>query len=135
MINLALPIIDTNLLIPFFAQEKPFDEVKKILQNGVYINDYIVCETLNFLQNKYSVNASMVAQKFLFQKSDIFNFLHIDGDIRRLASVIRVKFADNKFSFTDSLMLAQAQIYDLKVLTQEWSMQNYKPVRVENPLV
>lgn len=133
-INKVAPLADTNVLISFFAEDNNFDIAKDcIYQQGVYINDYIVCELLNNLQKLVHSKYALQVFKKIFGSVETYNFLDITDKQRDKASEIMEKYLDNNFTFTDCLILAQAEEYGLKVYTSDIRMQNYKNVEVINP--
>jgi len=128
------PIIDSNILISFFTVDKNYENSKKVIyENGGFYNEFILCETLNYIQNKYSHFHSMDAYNLMVKGHNTFFFLPIALELYSIASDIRNKYADNNYTMTDCLILAQAEQLGFKVYTADIRMQNYKAVEVINP--
>ncbi len=132
--NINISIIDSNIFISFFSKNIKYLEIKEILKKGAYLNNYIFCETLNFLQNKLSIFQSIQAQKHIIKNNQHFIFLPFNENLLKQAELIRDKYYNNQFAFTDALILAQAEFYNLKVYTRDMKMQNYINAKVINPI-
>jgi len=128
MIDRTIPIIDSNVLISYFSEDINFKQTEKMLENDFYLNDYILCEVLNFLQNKLSYSASFKAERFIFDTS--FGFLPVSTEVIDIARDIRETYADNKFTFTDCIILAQSQIYEMDIYTNDEKMGSYTKAKV-----
>lgn len=126
----SIPIADSNILISFFTKDGNFEKSAKILKKRVYINDYIICEVLNFLQNRFSYELSAHAENFIFHTPNTFRILPTHYNFYTKALNIRQKYADNLFSFTDAFILAQAEYHRLKISTRDRKLASYKEVEV-----
>lgn len=127
-------LIDTNVLIPYLSRYFDNSELDQYLTQGVYVNELIIGETLNFIQNKYSARHSIASQKQIMDNPEIFEFLEITNEVRLLAWQVRQKYADNKLSYVDSMILAQAKLNNLTILTQDKAMIASGFTQVFNPL-
>ena len=127
-INKKIPLTDSNVIISFFAEDKHFDQSREIISEGVYVNDFILCETLNFFQNKFSFYISHKIEKLILTNTE--NFCHLPSHLNFYlkAMEIREKFAYNQLTFTDSFILSQAEFHGLKVCTRDQKMKNYEKV-------
>lgn len=115
-------LIDTNVLIQYLSRFFDNSDLDQYLTQGVYVNELILGETLNFIQNKYSAKHSIASQKQIIDNPEIFELLEITNEVRLLAWQVRQKYADNKLSYVDSVILAQAKIFNFTILTQDKAM-------------
>ncbi len=132
-INSNIPLADSNVLISYLIQDQNFDQARRAISQGCYYNEFILCEVLNFIQNKYSYNFSIKAHQLISFNTNLFVFLPTNLALQIKAVKIRTKFQDNEFSFTDSIILAQADENGLVVFTNDKKMSNYEQVKVLDP--
>ena len=132
-VNPNIPLVDSNVLISYLTKDKYFDKAKTAISKGCYYNEFILCEVLNFIQNKYGQTQSILVHDIIFNKPNQFQFLATNYELQIIARDIRQIFKDNNFSFTDSIILAQGKFHKLLVYTDDDKMANYKKVRVINP--
>ena len=130
-----IPLLDTNILVSFFIEDYNFIQAKEIISSqGGYINDFILCETLNYIQKKLSTfHVDEVYNEIRYRTENTYSFLEITSELRDKAHIIYQKYIDNNYTFTDCLIPAQAEQLGLKVYTSDIRMQNYKAVEVINP--
>ncbi|MCP4163140.1 MAG: PIN domain-containing protein [Deltaproteobacteria bacterium] len=135
-INKNIPIADSNILISYFTKDNNYKKAKEaIKEKGCYYNEFILCETVNYIQNKYSHFHSMDAHRIIVQDSFSFSFLPALECLYKPAMDLREKYADNCFALTDCIVLVQAESLGLTVHTSDIKMQNYRAVNVINPLI
>ena len=134
-IDPTLYLMDSNILISYFIQDAYQKRIAEFLTNGCYINHVVFHETLNFLHNKYSPFRSLQAAKIMLTHPHVFIFLDIEPEAEHAAAMIMEQFLDNGLSFVDCVLLAQAEQYRVAgVYTMDKKMQNYRRVRVVNPI-
>ncbi len=130
IVNPYIPLVDSNILISFFIHDVHFESSQSILRKEIYINDFVVCETLNFLQNKVSFFLSQAAEESIFSSQFIFRRIEISSEVLIKAQEIRQIYADNELQFTDAVLLAQSEIFGLTLYTRDQRMLGYKKATV-----
>ena len=125
-INKYRPIVDTCIWINLFTKQQRVHP--NFLQSGAYINCFILCELLNYLQNKYSHHESLKAQNTIIKLKENIKFISETNKNHQAAISLRQKYYDNKYTYTDCIILAQAQNHGLKVYTTDIKMQSYPDV-------
>lgn len=128
-------IADSNILISYFTQDEGYVQARESIRSGVLINTLILTETLNFIHNKYSAYYSQRALSEILKLPGRFVLMPADYDLLPKVELLMHQFLDNRLSFVDCFILAQAEKYDVKVLTSDERMGNYTKVKVINPLV
>ncbi len=85
-----VPLIDSNILISYFTEDNNYLKSKELLyQNRCYLNDYILCEILNYIQKKESNYHSVQVYLEIRDSEKLFMFLPVDIDLRNKANDIR----------------------------------------------
>ena len=125
--------IDTNLLVDFFDNTPKKPELINCFKYGCFLNYCIFSELTNFLKNRFSTYKAYQTADKIFNNPDIFQFIPITEEDSFLALQIMQKFLDNNYSYTDSLILAQAEKLEIKVFTRDKVMINYQKVNVKIP--
>ena len=125
--------IDTNLLVDFFDNTPKKPELINCFKYGCFLNYCIFSELTNFLKNRFSTYKAYQTADKIFNNPDIFQFIPITEEDSFLALQIMQKFLDNNYSYTDSLILAQAEKLEIKVFTRDKVMINYQKVDVKIP--
>lgn len=129
------PIVDSNILISFFIEDIHFEKSKQIMREKVYINDFILCEVSNFIQNKISSYQALKTVNYIFENPEFFHTLPTEKIHLENAKKIMNDYRDNKFTLTDSLILAQGEYHQFHVLTQDLRMQNFPKINIQNPFL
>jgi predicted nucleic acid-binding protein len=128
----TIPIIDSNVLLDIFMESQDKDKAVRIIKkNGCFINELVLCEVLNFIQNKWSYYHSCKIQQYIFDRPETFQFLSHTKDNFKHASKIRQQYNDCEFSFTDCVILAQSITHNLSVVTRDTRMFSCKEAVVE----
>jgi len=128
-----IPLVDSNILIDYFLSSKNTDIATKLIDNSVYLIQPVLVETLNFIKNKSSNFSSFQAAKLILENPQTFNFLPYVPDFVSESLEIMDKYLSAKLAFTDCLLLAHAQYYDLKLFSQDQKMQAFPEASVVNP--
>jgi len=128
-------IFDSNILIPYLLRNFELRKLRDYLLKGVYLNELVLTETLNYIQNRYPSSYSILCQQQVEDNQNIFQILEISPEIRSRGWQIRQKYADNKLAYTDAIILAQAQFYSLTILTQDQAMLSSGIANGFNPLI
>lgn len=131
--NRSIPLVDSNILISFFIQDEYFETASKILSKRAHVNDYVFTEVVNFIHQKQSAYHAFGAALDILERQDYFIFIPIETNTRVAALDIMQKYLYNRYAFTDSLLLAQAEVLKLKLITTDVRMQNYRSVNVIDP--
>lgn len=132
-INKNINLVDSNIWIDFFLNTKPESLLDGVFSKPVYLNLTILTETINFIQNKVSFKDSLESAKLIVEHPNHFIILPTTPDDLILAKKINQKYFVSKIGFSDSLILAQAQNYGLKLLSQDVRLQIYSDVTVVHP--
>ncbi len=72
-------------------------------------------------------------QESIFGDTSIFHRIDISDEVFEKARNIRLSYADNEWQFTDSILLAQSELLDLKLYTRDKKMLNYRRANVICP--
>ena len=125
--------IDTNLLLDFFDNTPKKPELIDCFRYGCLLNYCIFSELTNLIKNKFSTDKSFKSANTILTHTNDFEIVPITNQDKILALEIMQKFLDNNYSYTDSLILAQAQRLQTKVFARDKVMINYQKVFVEIP--
>lgn len=133
MINSNWKIIDTNIFVDWLMEVRSSDEMQIIFSEPVYLNYNILTELTNFLQNRYSHYHALESLNLILENPGQFLFLPVNDLLIFDAQKIMDKYQSAQYSWSDSLIIAQAEFYSLKVLTQDRKMTIYPNVSISNP--
>lgn len=134
IISPHIPLFDSNVIINYFLQNESAKVVENILkEHGCYIVQAVLCETLNFLHNRQSAYFSLSAAKAIIGMPKLFQILEITSSDLTQALDIMSQYQDSKLTYTDSLLLWQAQKHNLVLYTSDQRMHLYPGVRIVNP--
>jgi len=110
-------LLDTSAWIEFFTKGQEWERIGGYLKTGnCYTSVITICEIAN-----WAFRQNLNSQQFMQHVLEITRILNLTTKIAFFAGELnfRRKFLQRNWGMVDSIILATAQNYDMKILTKD----------------
>jgi len=115
-------VIDTYVWYEYFIGSELGGKIRNLIENGKTATPSVVIAEL---VNKFTREGKPYKQfiEFLKLKSDV---IFLDSEIAEISGILRTQFDKDKISMADAIVMATAQIKNLKIITVDGHFTNLR---------